>query len=71
MHTNQEFLDCAYQKLELSPDACWFVFKMEIENLDELHISAVIVRKDASVLYADSKERATEWRKLVEEKELV
>ena len=42
---------------------------MEIENLDELHMSAVVVRNDASVLYADSKERAAEWRKLVEEKE--
>jgi len=65
VHTNQDFLDCAYQKLGLSPDACWFVYKMEIENLDELHMSAIIVRADASVLYADSKERAAEWRELV------
>ena len=40
---------------------------MEIKNLDELHMSAIIVRADASVLYADSKERAAEWRQLVDQ----
>ena len=65
IHTNEEFMQAAYNALGLSPDACWFVYKMEIENLDELHMSAIIVRADASVLYADSKERAAEWRELV------
>ena len=67
VHTNQEFLDCACKTLGLASDACWFIYKMDIENLDELHMSAIIVRPDAPVLYADSKERATEWRNLVAE----
>ena len=67
IHTNEEFISAAYEALELSPDACWFVYKMEIKNLDELHMSAIIVRADASVLYADSKERAAEWRQLVDQ----
>lgn len=65
IHTNQDFLSAAYQKLGLAPDACWFVYKMEIENLDELHMSAMIVNANGPVLYADSKERATAWHKLV------
>lgn len=65
IHTNQDFLDVALQALNLAADACWFVYKMDIANLDELHMSAIIVRADAPVLYADSKERAVEWRELV------
>ena len=49
----------------MAADACWFVYKMDIANHDELHMSAIIVRADAPVLYADSKERAVEWRELV------
>ena len=66
VHTNQEFLNRARKALDLKEDACWFIYKMDVINLDELHLTAIIVRKDAPVLYADSKERATEWRKLVE-----
>lgn len=65
VHTNQEFLDCAYSTLQLTSDACWFVYKMEIKNLDELHMSAMIVRADGPVIYKDSRERATKWHELV------
>ncbi len=65
IHTNQDFLDCVYQKLNLASDACWFVYKMEIENLDELHMAAIIVNADGPVVYEDSKERAAAWHELV------
>ena len=67
VHTNQEFLDCARKALDLKEDACLFIYKMDVINLDELHMAAIVVRKDAPVLYADSKERAIEWRKLVDD----
>lgn len=70
VHTNQEFLNRARKALGLKEDACWFIYQMDVINLDELHLTAIIVRKDAPVLYADSKERATEWRKLVENKSM-
>ena len=66
IHTNQEFIDRACETLQLTSNACWFVYKMEIENLDELHMYAVIVRADGPVDYEDSKERATAWRELVD-----
>ena len=65
VHTNQNFLDVASHTLGLAPDACWFIYKMEIENLDELHMSAIIVNADGPVMYEDSKERATAWHELV------
>ena len=65
VHSNQDFLDKAYEVLNLAPDACWFIYKMEIVNLDELHMSAVIVRADGPVIYEDSRERAIKWHELV------
>lgn len=65
VHTNQAFLNAACDKLGLAPEACWFVYKMEIESLDELHMSAIIVNADGPVEYEDSKERATAWHELV------
>lgn len=65
VHTNQDFLNCVYQSLRLADDACWFVYKIEVENLDELHLSAIIVNADGPAIYEDSKERATQWHELV------
>lgn len=67
IHSNQTFLDSAYEQLGLSKDACWFIHRIEVINQDELHMSAVIVNPNQSVLYVDSKERAAEWHKLVSE----
>lgn len=69
IHTNQDFLKKAYESLELADDACWFVYKMDIHNLDELHMSAIIVRADGYVTYEDSKSRKQNWISLVNEKE--
>lgn len=65
VHTNQEFLDAAYEKLGLAPDACWFIYKMDVEYLDELHMTAMIVNANGSETYEDSKERASIWHDLV------
>ena len=65
VHTNQDFLNIAYHTLGLAPDACWFVYKIEIENLDELRMSAVIVNANGQETYEDSKERAQKWHELV------
>lgn len=65
IHTNNDFLQKVYETLGLAKDACWFVYKMDVINQDELHLSAVIVRASGFVTYDNSKERAEKWHELV------
>ena len=66
IHSNNDCIEEIYDKLGLSHTACWFVYAIDICNQDELHLSAVIVNSEASVVYKDSKERAAAWRRLVQ-----
>lgn len=66
IHSNNDCIEQIYSKLALSQSACWFVYAVEIRHQDELHLSAVIVNPTTSVLYEDSKERATIWHQLVQ-----
>ena len=42
-YSNNDFVRIAQQTLGLNEDACWFVYKFEVYNQDELHMFAVIV----------------------------
>lgn len=66
IHSNNDCIEQIYNKFALSQSACWFVYAIEIHRQDELHLSAVIVNPTTSVLYEDSKERATTWHQLVQ-----
>ena len=65
-YTNAEFIRRARITLGLEPEACWFVYDIEVYNQDELHMSAVIVDKDSSLEYANSSERRNSWLGLIE-----
>jgi len=69
LFSNEEFIRQARKVLELSEDACWFVYNFEVYNQDELHMSAVIVDKDKSVSYQNSSERKNRWIELIPESE--
>lgn len=66
-YSNQEFINAALTSLGIQKDACWFVYKMEVHNQDELHLYAVIVDKDNSVVYENSSERKRAWLQLIPE----
>lgn len=65
--SNQEFIKQARLALGLLDDACWFVYAIEVHNQDELHLSAVIVDKEASISYENSSVRRNNWIKLIPE----
>ena len=69
IHANQDFLNVAYQTLGLAQDACWFIYKIEIVNQDELHMTAIIVNANGPEQYEDSKERETLWHELVADRQ--
>lgn len=64
-YSNADFVRIAQQTLGLTESSCWFVYKFEIYNQDELHMSAVIVDEEESVEYENSSERKTEWLALI------
>lgn len=64
-YTNQEFIRQAKQALNLSENACWFVYNFEVYNQDELHMSAVFVDENNSVEYFNSSERKNKWIELI------
>ena len=64
-YTNKEFIRIVRQKLDLSNDACWFVYRMDVYNQDELHMSAVVVDKNYNITYENSGERKSKWLELI------
>lgn len=67
--SNETFIKDAREILHLSKDACWFIYKFEIKNQDELHMYAVVVDEEDSVTYENSSIRRGEWLKLIENQE--
>lgn len=63
--SNQEFIQQARRTLNLTDDACWFIYSIEVYNQDELHMSAVIVDENNSVEYENSSERKNKWLELI------
>ena len=64
--SNQEFFRVARKKLGLNWESCWFIYEMNVLNLDELHFKAVIVNKETSESYRDSSERKEHWLSLID-----
>lgn len=64
--SNQEFFRIARKKLDLNWESCWFIYEMNVRNLDELHFKAVIVNKECSESYRDSSERKDHWLSLID-----
>ena len=59
--SNQEFFRIARKELGLNWESCWFIYEVNVRNLDELHFKAVIVNKEYSESYRDSSERKGHW----------
>lgn len=64
--SNQEFFRIARKELGLNWESCWFIYEVNVRNLDELHFKAVIVNKDYSESYRDSSERKEHWLSLID-----
>ena len=64
--SNQEFFRLARKKLGLNWESCWFIYEINVRNLDELHFKAVIVNKENSESYVDSAERKDHWLSLID-----
>lgn len=64
--SNQEFFRIARKELGLNWESCWFIYEVNVRNLDELHFKAVIVNKEYSESYRDSSERKEYWLSLID-----
>lgn len=64
-YSNGDFVHIAQQTLGLNENACWFVYKFEVYNQDELHMFAVVVDDKESIEYENSSERKNEWLALI------
>lgn len=64
-YSNQEFIRQARHSLGLEENACWFIYNFEVYNQDELHMSAVVVDENDSVIYDNSSERRNSWIDLI------
>lgn len=64
--SNQEFFRIARKELGLNWESCWFIYEINVRNLDELHFKAVIVNKEYSESYHDSSERKEHWLSLID-----
>ena len=64
-YSNGDFVRIAQQTLGLNENACWFVYKFEVYNQDELHMFAVVVDDKESIEYENSSERKNEWLALI------
>ena len=64
--SNLEFFRVARKELGLNWESCWFIYEMNVRNLDELHFKAVIVNKEYSESYHDSAERKEHWISLID-----
>lgn len=65
-YNNQYFIKQAKLKLGLADEACWFIYKIEVRNQDELHMYATIVDANNSVDYPDSQTRKKKWLDLLD-----
>lgn len=64
--SSQEFFRIARKELGLNWESCWFIYEVNVRNLDELHFKAVIVNKEYSESYRDSSERKEHWLSLID-----
>lgn len=65
VYTNEDFINEVKNTFSLDDNACWFVYKIDIPDQTELHMSAIFVDKQHSVTYPDSQTRKQIWSELV------
>ena len=63
-YTNEMFYASVRNALGLADKACWFVSELSVENQDVLKLKAIIVNKNGTVEYEDTKELHEAWSKL-------
>lgn len=68
-YSNDLFIREVTHTLNLADKACWFAYKIDVENQDTLHISIVVVNENESIEYNNSEERKNKWTQLITEKE--
>lgn len=64
--SNLEFFRIARKSLGLTWESCWFIYEVNVRNLDELRFKAIIVNKDEPEVYRNSQERKDIWNTLIE-----
>jgi hypothetical protein len=64
--SNLEFFRIARKTLGLTWESCWFIYEVNVRNLDELRFKAIIVNKEEPEVYRDSQERKDIWNTLIE-----
>ena len=62
---NRDFIDLVETQIGLAKHACWFVYDISVENQDTLRLRTIIVNKDASMTYVDSKALHSAWEALM------
>ena len=66
-YSNQVFLGHARETLGIGENSCWFVYGIETQNQDELHLYAAVVNETENVVYNNSTERKNRWLSLIPE----
>lgn len=66
-YSNQVFLEHARETLGIGENSCWFVYGIETQNQDELHLYAAVVNETENVVYNNSIERKNRWLSLIPE----
>lgn len=69
VYTNEGFIDEVRKNFELTKDACWFVYKLDLSSQTELRMTAIFVDKQRSVVYPNSRTRKQIWQQLVEKED--
>lgn len=67
--SNLEFFRVARETLGLTWESCWFIYEVNVKNLDELHFKSIVVNKESNEEYHDSSERKDIWLSLIDRKE--
>lgn len=62
--SNETFFTEAKKTLGLADNACWFISELTVKNQDTLKLKAIIVNKNHSVEYEDTKQLHDDWKKL-------
>ena len=65
--SNKQTLSEMAHALGCSEDACWFVSEIYVKNQSQLHFTAVVVNRNHSMEYRNSKERKAAWDELLGE----
>ncbi|MCD8292103.1 MAG: hypothetical protein LUC91_11475 [Prevotella sp.] len=65
LYSNEKFIEKVYAVFEISNEACWFVYDINVEDQETLRFSAVLVDKNNRRTYKTIDERRQEWTSLI------